>query len=142
MLTGPQDELLKPLSSFQNLKRLELAYDFEIAADDSLYEGHRFAWYRRCFLRRYSASQKIAAVCPMLELCELGHDMGEDNYQRFQFVVREEAGNRVVRPVREWWMTKHYRNCYFGPLPEIMVEYLELDRLGLGSPIGCYCRRI
>jgi hypothetical protein len=37
------------------------------------------------------------------------------------FVVLEEAGERVVRPVIAWWMVDEYGYDFGGPLPENMV---------------------
>jgi len=81
------------------------------------------AWYRRCFFRRYTVVEEIAKVCPGLQRCEwlqVGID-DSGNDQTFSFVVLEEAGKRVVRPVILWWMDKAYNHDLGGPLPENMV---------------------
>jgi hypothetical protein len=124
ILTYSQDEFLKRLPSFRHLTHLTLSLDFEKAADDSLDEDHDFAWYRRCFFRRFSATEKIAKVCPLLQRCgwiQLQID-SEGNDQRHDFVILEDAGRRVVKPVMQWWMAKHYKHRHGGPLPDDMVK--------------------
>jgi hypothetical protein len=121
-----QDDFLKPLSSLTHLEHLNLGLDLEISAGDSLREDHDFAWYRRCFLWRYSESEKIATVCSSLEHCEWTHlrKDSEGNDQQHDFVIREEAGNRVVRPMMQWWMADQYKNSFgapLGPLPDLLV---------------------
>jgi hypothetical protein len=68
--------------------------------------------------------EEIAKVCPSLQRCEwlqVGID-DSGNDQTFPFVVLEEAGRRVVKPVTLWWMDKtHNRHDLGGPLPENMV---------------------
>ncbi|KIM90817.1 hypothetical protein PILCRDRAFT_1065 [Piloderma croceum F 1598] len=118
------DEFLEPLSSFRDLTHLTLSLDFEIAADDSLDEDHDFAWYRRCFFRRFRAAEEIAKVCPKLQRCnwiQLNID-SKCNDQEHEFVIREEAGHRVVKPVMQWWMANHYKKRHGGPLPDDMVK--------------------
>ena len=109
---------------FHNLVYLKLSLDFEIGADDLLYEDHDIAWYRRCFFRRFRATEDIAKVCLGLRRCnwvQLGID-SEGNDQEYGFVILEEAENRVVKPVMQWWMAKHYEDRHGGPLPEDMVR--------------------
>ena len=81
-------------------------------------------------LRRYSASEKIAKVCPMLKRSEwthLGID-SEGNNQQHKFVIQEEDEvggkntKRVVRLVMDWWMEDQYKDEHGGPLPDNMVE--------------------
>jgi hypothetical protein len=102
-----------------------LGLDLEISANDSLDADREYAWYRRCFLRRYSVSEKIAGVCPVLEQCEWkqpGFD-NQGNDQQHDFVIREENGNRIVRPVMQWWMVGWKKDRYGGPLPmDVMVK--------------------
>lgn len=101
-----------------------MSLDFEISVNDSLDANCDKAWYRRCFLRRYIASEKIAAVCPALKRCEwtqLRID-SEENDEQHAFVVREEAGGRIVRPVVQWWMANDFRDEHGGPLPDVMMK--------------------
>jgi hypothetical protein len=103
---------------------LTLSLDFEIAVDDSLDEDHDFAWYRRCFFRRFRAAEDIAKVCPGLQRCswvQLGID-SEGNDQDHEFVILEEDGSRIMKPVVQWWMAKHYEYRHGGPLPDDMVK--------------------
>jgi hypothetical protein len=98
--------------------------DFEIAADDSLNEDHDLAWYRRCFFRRFRAAEEIAKACPGLQRCnwiQLKID-SEGNDQEHAFVIQEEVGSRVVKPIMQWWMAKPYKNRLRGPLPDDMVK--------------------
>jgi hypothetical protein len=37
-------------------------------------------------------------------------------------LILEEAGNRIVKPVMQWWMAKHYEYRHGGPLPDDMVK--------------------
>jgi hypothetical protein len=97
--------------------------DLEQVAQDSMRRNFNFKWYRRCLLRRYTVSEKIAAVCPELQRCEwlrLGAD-DSGNYQTYPFVVLEETGEKVVRPVMRWWMAKNFGYDCGGPLPEKLV---------------------
>jgi len=60
----------------------------------------------------------------MLERCawvQLGKD-SSGNDQEHDFVIREEAGNRVVKPVMQWWMTDQWKSRHGGPLPDNMVK--------------------
>ena len=103
---------------------MKLSLDFEIAVYDSLDEDHNIAWYRRCFFRRFDAAKALAKVCPGLQRCEwrqLGID-SEGNDLDHNFVILEEAGNRVVKPVMQCWMAKHYEDSRGGPLPDDMVK--------------------
>jgi hypothetical protein len=103
---------------------LTLSLDFEIAADDSLDKDHDFAWYRRCFFRRFRAAEEIVKACPKLRRCDwiqLKID-SEGNDQEHEFAIREEAGRRIVKPVMQWWMSKRYQNRHGGPLPDDMVK--------------------
>jgi len=112
------------LSLFPHLTHLTLGLDFERAANDSLREDHDFAWYRRCLFRRYHTSEKIAKVCSKLERCtwvHLGVD-SEGNNDQYDFVIREEGGNRVVKPVMLWWMTDRWKSRHGGLLPDNMVK--------------------
>jgi len=118
------NEFLELLSSFHNLTYLTLSLDFEIAADDSLDEDHDLAWYRRCFFRRFRAAGEIAKVCTGLLRCswvQLRID-SEGNDQEHAFVIQEEVGSRVVKPIMQWWMVKHFKNRHRGPLPDDMVK--------------------
>jgi hypothetical protein len=68
--------------------------------------------------------QKKLRKCPKLQRCnwiQLSID-SEGNDQEHEFVIREEARRRVVTPVMQWWMTKHYKNRHGGPLPDDMVK--------------------
>jgi hypothetical protein len=119
-----QDECLDMLSSFPHLTHLKLSLDLELAAQDSLRKNLDFPWYRRCFLRRYSASEKIAAVCPVLRRCEwiqLGIDHSGNDGAPSPSIIVEEAGKRVVRPVMVWWMDEVFGHDFGGPLPENLV---------------------
>jgi hypothetical protein len=96
------------------------------------------AWYRRCYLRRFSASKDIAKVCPRLQRIEwLQHGTDDSGNGTFSnFVVLEEAGERVVRPVVAWWMVKEL-GCDFeklgGPLPDNMV--IKMSCLGFAGQV-------
>ena len=105
------------------LKHLNLGLDLETSAGDPLRNDHNFAWYRRCFLRRYGVSEKIVAMCPLLEQCEWTHLMidSEGNDQQHDFAIREEAGNRVVRPMMQWWMADQYKSEHGGTLPDLLM---------------------
>lgn len=120
------DGFLRRLSSFHDLTNLKLSLDFEEAADDSLDKDYDFAWYRRCFFRRFSASEEVIKVCPRLQRCEwlqLGiYSEGNDQEHDFAILNPEEGGNRVVKPVMQWWMTKHHQDRHGGPLPDDMVK--------------------
>ena len=89
-------------------------------------------------MRRFSTSKDIAKVCPQLQCCEwlqLGTD-DSGNGTLSDFVVLEEAGERVVRPVVAWWMVKEL-GCDIerlgGPLPDNMV--VKMSSLGLGGQV-------
>ena len=119
-----QDEFLELLLSFSDLTHLKIAIDLEISANDTLDEDHDLAWYRRCFLRRFAVSKDIMNVCPRLLRCEwlqLGKD-SEGNNQLHSFVIREEDGRRIVKPVMQWWMVNEYEEEHGGPLPDDMVK--------------------
>ena len=122
MVDPLQDECLNLLASIPHLTHLKLGLDLELAAQDSLRENFDFPWYRRCFLRRYNVSENIATVCPKLQRCEWLQFIDDCwNETTYPFVVLEEAGKRVVRPVMLWWMAKGSRHEVGGPLPENMV---------------------
>jgi hypothetical protein len=63
-------------------------------------------------------------VCLRLQRCgwlQLGID-SQGNDQNHDFVILEDAGIRVVKPVMQWWMAKTYKHMHGGPLPDDMVK--------------------
>jgi hypothetical protein len=116
------------LALFPDLTHLELSRDLEIGANDQLDEDHDMAWYRRCFYRRFHASEQIFASCPRLQRCRWKQQPidseGNENYHNFVVVedVRGSEKLRVVKPVMQWWMADHYKDEHGGDLPEDMVK--------------------
>jgi hypothetical protein len=116
------------LAMFPHLTHLELGWDLEIGANDRLDEEHDIAWYRRCFYRRFHATERIFTNCPRLQRCRWKQQpidiTGNEIYYNFVAVedVRGLEKLRVVKPVMQWWMADHYKDEHGGDLPEDMVE--------------------
>ena len=103
-----QTDLLKLLPLFHDLTHLTLSLDFKIAANDTFCTDHNQPWYRHCFLCRFDTSEDIAKVCPGLQHCgwlQLRVN-SEGNDNQHDFVILEAEGNRVIKPVMQWWMAK------------------------------------
>jgi hypothetical protein len=89
-----------------------LALDLEVAANDTVYAGHR-DWFCRSLFRRLKVTEEISNICPNLQRCEWTQRElnGEGGCGIHSFVIVEENRAsekvRVVKPVVQWWMTDY-----------------------------------
>jgi hypothetical protein len=117
------------LALFPNLTHLSLSRDFETIANDQMFSDWDFEWCRRCFYRRFHATERILARCPRLTRCSwrqqpINNTEGHDYHY---FLIMEDARGadivRVVKPVIQWWMSDHIVDG--GDLPEGIAEKKE-----------------